>query len=84
MVLVDDRDSRPGVKFADADLCGFPLQVILGEKNLKDDKVEVKIRKTGERLILPLTGIAEWIGDQLAKEGLSPSLRMSEWGGQAG
>ncbi len=82
MVLVDDRDSRPGVKFADADLCGFPLQVILGEKNLKDDKVEVKIRKTGERLILPLTGIAEWIGDQLAKEGLSPSLRMSEWGGQ--
>ncbi|MBK8983422.1 MAG: proline--tRNA ligase [Ignavibacteria bacterium] len=51
--LYDDRESvRPGVKFNDADLIGIPLQLVIGEKNLKDGNVEIKIRKTGEKLIL--------------------------------
>ena len=50
-VLFDDRqDASAGFKFNDADLLGMPLQVIVGEKNLKEDKVEIKIRKTGERV----------------------------------
>ncbi|MBK8553739.1 MAG: proline--tRNA ligase [Ignavibacteria bacterium] len=52
-VLFDDRaDVRPGVKFNDADLIGIPVQLIIGEKNLKEGNVEIKIRKTGERMIV--------------------------------
>ncbi len=49
-VLFDDRtDAQAGFKFKDADLLGIPLQIIVGEKKLKEGKVEVKIRKTGVR-----------------------------------
>ncbi len=49
-VIYDDRaDAQAGFKFNDADLLGIPVQVIVGEKKLKDGKVELKIRKTGER-----------------------------------
>lgn len=47
-ILVDDRAESAGVKFNDADLIGIPLRVVLGPKNLKNGKVELKIRKTGE------------------------------------
>lgn len=51
-VLIDDRDERAGVKFKDADLIGIPIRVTVGEKNLKEGLVELKLRKTGEvRLI---------------------------------
>ncbi len=52
-VLLDDRDERPGIKFKDADLIGFPLQVIIGKKNLKTGKVELKLRKTQKPTIYP-------------------------------
>jgi prolyl-tRNA synthetase len=49
-VLFDDRiDAQAGFKFKDADLLGMPLQLIIGDKKLKDSKVEIKIRETGER-----------------------------------
>jgi prolyl-tRNA synthetase len=49
-VLYDDRvDAQAGFKFNDADLLGMPIQVIVGDKKLKENKVEVKVRKTGER-----------------------------------
>lgn len=52
-ILFDDRsDVRPGVKFNDADLIGIPVQLIIGEKNLKEGNVEIKLRSTGERLIV--------------------------------
>ena len=52
-VLYDDRaEVRPGVKFNDADLIGIPVQLIIGEKNLKEGNLEIKIRSTGERLIV--------------------------------
>jgi prolyl-tRNA synthetase len=47
-VLIDDRDVRPGVKFKDADLIGIPLQVIIGEKTLKNNQIEIKVRRSGE------------------------------------
>ncbi|MEJ5226732.1 proline--tRNA ligase [Thermodesulfovibrio sp.] len=47
-VLIDDRDERPGVKFKDADLIGIPIQVIIGEKGLKEGKIEIKKRRTKE------------------------------------
>ena len=44
---VDDRDQRPGVKFKDADLIGIPLRVVVGERGLKDGKIEIKWRQRG-------------------------------------
>ena len=54
--VIDDRKERPGVKFKDADLIGYPLRVVFGPKTLTEGKLEVKIRKTGEIRYLPLDG----------------------------
>ena len=56
-VLLDDRDARPGVKFADADLIGFPVRINVGDRGLKEGKVEVKLRTSAEAELLPLTGV---------------------------
>ena len=48
-VLMDDREGRAGVKFADMDLIGLPWQVIIGPKGLAGGIVELKNRATGER-----------------------------------
>ena len=48
-VILDDRKERPGVKFAEADLMGFPYQVVIGKRGLKTGVSEVKERATGER-----------------------------------
>ncbi len=48
-VVVDDRDERAGVKFADADLIGWPYQVVVGRKGLAEGVVEIKHRSSGER-----------------------------------
>ncbi|MBM3520412.1 MAG: proline--tRNA ligase [Alphaproteobacteria bacterium] len=48
-VLYDDRDDRPGAKFAVMDLVGLPWQVIIGPRGLKDGVAEVKNRRTGAR-----------------------------------
>jgi len=53
---VIDRNERPGVKFKDADLIGYPLRVVVGPKTLTEGNLEVKIRKTGEIRYLPLDG----------------------------
>ena len=47
-VLIDDRDAMPGVKFADADLIGMPIRVVISPRSLSNNEVEVKLRKTGE------------------------------------
>ncbi len=54
-VLFDDRiDGSAGVKFNDADLLGMPVQIIVGEKNLKENKVEIKNRRTGTKKLVEL------------------------------
>lgn len=66
--VIDDRNERPGVKFKDADLIGYPLRVVVGPKNLAEGKLEVKIRRTGEVQMLPLD--SDYVGaikDLLAK-----------------
>ena len=60
-VILDDRDERAGVKFKDADLVGIPFQIIIGERFLKEDKIELKIRKTGERIVLDKKKLLEQI-----------------------
>ena len=51
-VIIDDRDDRPGVKFKDADLVGFPIRVGIGEKSLANGQVELK-RRGGELTLVP-------------------------------
>jgi prolyl-tRNA synthetase len=47
-VVIDDRNERPGIKFKDCDLIGIPLRVTVGERNLKDGHVEIKMRRDKE------------------------------------
>jgi prolyl-tRNA synthetase len=53
-VVIDDRDERPGVKFADAELTGIPYRVSVGSRDLADGVVEVATRATGEKLRVPV------------------------------
>jgi prolyl-tRNA synthetase len=62
-VLFDDRDVSPGVKFADADLVGVPVQLVVGAKGVGRGVVERKVRASGERDELPLQGLTSAVVD---------------------
>jgi prolyl-tRNA synthetase len=55
--VLDDREERAGVKFADADLIGFPVQVVVGARGLAEGTVEVKTRATGDRVAVAVTDV---------------------------
>jgi len=56
-VIFDDRKERPGVMFADHELIGTPLLLIIGERNLDEQNIEVKNRITGEKSLMPISDI---------------------------
>ena len=58
-VILDDRDDRPGVKFKDADLVGFPIRIAIGEKSLAQGEVELKKRGGEMKLVKQEDAIAE-------------------------
>jgi prolyl-tRNA synthetase len=60
--VLDDRDDRMGVKLKDIDLIGIPLKLIIG-KALKEGKIEVKDRKTGETKLVEKGGIVNYVRD---------------------
>jgi len=60
-VFYDDRDERPGVKFKDADLLGFPIRVNVGGRALKDGKVEVVTRRDRQVRAVPRAGAVETV-----------------------
>jgi len=57
-VLIDDRDERAGVKFKDGDLIGIPYQIVVGERNLKEGMIEIKERRSGDRIRLKTEDIS--------------------------
>ena len=59
--LYDDRVEAPGVKFKDADLIGLPLRLTLSAKTLKENSVEIKVRRSGETQMVKLDQIISWI-----------------------
>jgi prolyl-tRNA synthetase len=67
-VILDDRDERPGVKFKDADLVGFPYRVTIGPKGLADGVFEFVRRATGEKRDLPIEHAAETIIEAVLDE----------------
>ena len=72
-VLLDDRDDRPGVKFADAELIGIPLRVTIGPRGLDDGVLEVTERAGGARTDVPVAEVVERIVG-LVKAGRSARL----------
>ena len=58
-VLYDDRDSRPGEKFADADLLGCPLRITVGKRGVEAGEIEAQVRRGRETTTLPLDTAAE-------------------------
>jgi prolyl-tRNA synthetase len=63
--VLDDREERAGVKFADADLVGYPVQVVVGSRGLGGGTVDLKVRATGERTKAPLAEASEAVVDLL-------------------
>ncbi|HXS17855.1 MAG TPA: His/Gly/Thr/Pro-type tRNA ligase C-terminal domain-containing protein, partial [Polyangiaceae bacterium] len=73
--LVDDRDIRPGVKFKDADLIGIPYRITVGDRGLKNGKVELKARADADPKAAQEYGLAEIAAVTIARinKELSPS-----------
>jgi prolyl-tRNA synthetase len=65
-VVLDDRDETAGVKFADTDLVGYPVQVVVGKRGIEAGTVDLKLRATGERSQVPLADAAGAALDLLA------------------
>jgi prolyl-tRNA synthetase len=59
-VLFDDRDERPGEKFADADLIGCPVRIIVGKKSLDDGAVDVRKRDGSAEERVPAADVLKW------------------------
>jgi len=65
-VLYDDRDARPGVKFADAELLGIPHRVVVGERGLEAGKLEYRNRRDTESQEFPLDDALTFIRSHMA------------------
>ena len=66
-VLFDDRPERPGVKFNDMDLIGFPVRVVLGKRGLDNGEVELSLRKDGEKRMAPIAEMVPAVQALLAE-----------------
>ena len=63
---MDDRDrERPGAKFADAELLGFPVRIVIGDRGLANGTIEVIMRSTGESVEVPVDEVAQYVLDAL-------------------
>jgi prolyl-tRNA synthetase len=62
-VLFDDRKERPGVMFNDMELVGVPHSIVIGERNLDNHEVEYKNRRTGDKQMLAIDSVVEFIKD---------------------
>jgi prolyl-tRNA synthetase len=60
-VMLDDRDERPGVMFADAELIGIPHRVTVGERGLKEGVIEYQSRRGGEAQKITLSDAKEFL-----------------------
>ena len=64
--VLDDRPDRAGVKFADADLIGYPVQVVVGTRGIEAGTVDLKLRATGERSTADLASTLEVVAGLLS------------------
>ncbi|NMA68924.1 MAG: proline--tRNA ligase [Desulfitobacterium sp.] len=66
-VVIDDRNERPGVKFKDADLVGYPLRINIGSKTLANGEVELRDRRTGEVQLVKVNEAAKQVQEIIQK-----------------
>ncbi len=66
-VLLDDRDARPGVKFADVELLGIPHRIVIGERGLEAGKLEYRHRRAAANEDVPADGVLEFLRARLAR-----------------
>ena len=66
-VLLDDRDARPGVKFADAELIGVPHRLVVGERALDAGKLEYRHRRDSESTEIPAADVVAYIKDKMSR-----------------
>ena len=64
-VLMDDRNERPGVKFADMELVGIPHRIVIGDRALADGKIEYKGRRDSESLLVERADILDFLKARL-------------------
>ncbi len=64
-IIFDNRDERPGVKFKDVDLIGFPLRVVVGRKGIKDGVVEIKRRVESTAVKVPVDNTVAYLTDMI-------------------
>jgi prolyl-tRNA synthetase len=64
-VLLDDRDERPGVLLADSELIGIPHRIVIGDRGLKDGKLEYQGRRDASPTAVPLADAAEFLTAKL-------------------
>lgn len=65
-VILDDREERPGVKFTDAELVGFPYRITVGPRGLRDGVVELVTRRTGTTETVPVARAAYLVAERIA------------------
>ncbi len=66
--LLDDRDVRPGVMFADMELIGIPHRVVISERNLTAGQVEYRGRRDPDNTLMARAGLLDWLRERLAPE----------------
>jgi prolyl-tRNA synthetase len=64
-VLLDDRNERPGVKFADMELIGIPHRIVIGDRALAEDQIEYKGRRDEDSQLIPQEDIVSFLQEQL-------------------
>ncbi len=65
-VLLDDRDERPGIMFADLELIGIPHRIVIGERSLKENQVEYQGRKDSTAQLVPLSDLLKFVQFKLS------------------
>lgn len=76
-VILDDRPARPGVKFADSELIGFPLRVVIGGRGLADGNLEVKWRNEADPQMVPVEDVEQTVIGLLSAKRAEESQRVS-------
>lgn len=67
-VVLDDRNERPGVKFKDADLIGYPIRIVVGPKTLKSRQVEVKLRQGKDIQMVDVETVTDHVTETIRQE----------------
>jgi prolyl-tRNA synthetase len=64
-VILDDRGERPGVMFADWELIGVPHRLVIGDRGLKEGKVEYQARRDTEATLLPVESAVQTVSEKI-------------------